>query len=269
MTHIPYSYGGFILHDNLTYFVEGVDFSWVPVTVTTAKIARLEGMKKAGDTVDMRQIPLIITVMPALGTRQALESALDALYIALNQRQQQLILHADGRYFLADCVSVSVPVKKPAYAIVQAQFTCYQPFAFAALPSSALAPNISLSGTGPYNLTTTIVGGGTVFVRPTVTVTNVGSLAISNLVLLNQAQNQSLTISSLTLNQNDYVTIVSDPNLANGYTITKNGVSATLYDFTGAFPIQGTGGEAWQMQCTASSTPIVTVQWNWTKRYLG
>jgi len=267
---IPYSYGGFLLHDNLTFFMEAVDLSWVDITQVMTKIARMEGMKKSGESQDDRKVKLTVAVMPLAGTRAALEAALDTLDLALYQRQQPLVLHGDGRYFVADCVSSKRVINHPSYVAMELDFECQQPFAYAPAPSSSSATLFGL-GSNPYTFTTAVTGGGTVFSRPTITITNVGTPAISNLVLTNQTDNTVLSITALTLNAGDYVTIVCDPLLStnNGYLIYKNGSTATLYDFSGVFPVLDTGTSTWQLQGNAASAPLVTMNWSWTNRYLG
>ncbi len=267
---IGYSYGSFVLHDNSTYFVEGVEFSWVDIAPATYKIARLEGMKKTGETTDMRQIQMNISVIPPSGTRNALEAALDTMDILLNQRQQPLTLHADGRYFLADCVKKTVPVKQPAAAMVALHFICYQPYAFGATLSNYVA-SAMMSGGSPYYLNATFTGGGTIFARPTVTITNLTNTTLSNIVLVNQTDNVLLTVTGATLALNDYLTIQCDPFDISGlgYSITKNGNNAILYDFTGIFPSVNPTTANWQIQATAGIAPTISAVWSWRSRYLG
>lgn len=268
---IPYSYGGFLLHDNITFFVEKVPLEWTVVTPAMTKIARLEGMKKNGETIDDKPMVMMISVIPPSGLRTDLETALDTLDIALNKRAQPLVLHSDGRYWVADCIMSKRVLDKPSYVAMELDFEVYQPFALAALPSTATTSG-TLSGSGPYILAATVVSGGTVFSRPTITVTNTGSVTMTNLSLINLTDNVLLSFTpALSLVANDVLTVVCDPFAANnnGYTIYKNGVLTTLYDFSGTFPSLDVGTSSWQVQCFGASAPTASVNFAWTNRYLG
>lgn len=269
MSSIPYTYGSFLLNDNRTYIVDAIDLSWNPITPATVKIARLPGMKKTGETTDDRKVNITISVVSPDGTRAGLRAALDALYGALYLRQQTLTFQDDGRYFIADCINVQTPVQHPNFAICQVEFRCYQPFAYGLTPQSASA-SAPITGSGPYLLATGITGGGTVFSYPLVTITNTGGVAISSLTLTNVTQNIGLTVATLSLNNGDFASIQCDPGAANslGYTISKNGITSTFYDFTGMFPTQDPGLDAWLVSVVASGTPAFTAQWQWTIRWL-
>lgn len=264
---ILYSYGGFTLHDNGIYFTQENNLSWVAVNVTTAKVVRRPGVRKMGDTVDMRTITLPIGILAPDGTRLGLERAIDQMSIALNKRQQNMVIHADGRYFIADCVNVDIPVKHPAWAVAQVTFNCYQPFARAAQARTQTITQ-QLVGTSPYTLTVTLGAGGTVSALPTLTITNNSVTAITGLTINNVTTGQQLTVNSLTLNQTDFVTINCDPDSTNGQTIYKNGNNNTLLDFSGTFPNMPPDGSTWQVQCTSASAPNITVVWTWTPLHL-
>lgn len=269
---IAYAYGNFLIHDGQTYFTEGVDYSWVAVAAATTKIARLEGLKKTGETTDDRQITINLSVVAPDGTRAGLEAALDALAIALNQRQQQLVIHTDGRYFICDCLQIQAPIQAPAYAAVKLVFRAYQPYAMAAKKVLFQPANtLMLGSANPYTLTTNLSGGGSIYSRPTITITNISTLTLTNLSITNLTDNIALNILGLSLAQNDYVTIISDMTIPGnmGGTIIKNNVTTTLYDFTGIFPSLDIGPSQWQIQATSSGgAPNIQVQWAWIPRWL-
>lgn len=272
MSIIPYTYGGFNLNDMMTYYVDGVDLSPPPVNVTVAQVARNAGMKKTGEVVGEKKFSLIVSVVSPDGTRAGLRVALDALYKALDQRQQQIVLQDDGRYMIGDCIQTQAVIKNPNYVALQLDFECEQPYAYASSLSSFSA-NSSFSGPGPYSMPATVPGGGTVFAYPTLTITNTGAVNITQLTFTNANLNQILATSGLTLTPGDYATIVCDPGTAGatnsmGYTITKNGITATLYDFSGVFPTLSPDNEAWQVDALAASAPSLTAQWTWFNRYL-
>lgn len=266
---IAYSYGNFLLHDGVTYFVEGVPLDWPDLKPVMTKIARLDGMKKNGETRDQRQLSLTVSVMPPAGTRAALDAALDALDVALNQRGQTLILHGDGRYFVGDCVGSKRLINHPAYVAMQLDFVCYQPFALSPTPQNLIATS-PITGSGPYLLTATVQGGGTIYALPTITITNTGAVALSGLTLTNVTQNVGITLINLTLNPGEYCTLQCDPGAVNslGYTITKNGLVTTLYDFAGTFPTLDPIADVWTVSVAATAAPTFSAQWQWTPRYL-
>lgn len=268
---IPYSYGGFLLHDNTTFYVESVPVEWVQVNPAMTKIARLEGMKRNGETIDDKPMTVTISVIPPSGLRTDLEAALDTLDIALNKRGQNLIFHSDNRYWVADCVNSKRVLSAPSYVAMELDFIAYQPFAFAAAPSSSTTSGV-MSGSGPYTLAATVVSGGTVYNRPTITITNTGAVTMTNLSVTNNTDSVMLLIApALSLAPGDILTIVCDPFVANnnGYLIYKNGVLTTLYDFSGTFPTLDVGTSSWTLQCFAASAPTCSLNFAWTARYLG
>lgn len=269
---IVYSFGPTILHDGQYLFCKGIDLSPVASTTITTKIARLEGQKKTGSTVDVRSTQLPIGVLSPNGERDGLERLLDQLYAGLNAVNQQLVIHSDGRYFIGDCTQIATPITEKAHAVVTCTFTTFQPYALAANPSVFKLANQGLVsiGSSQYTLAATFPGGGTVFSRPKLVITNNGAPTITSLIIQNLTTGQQITPVGLTLATNDVVTIVGDPNdaLGQGYFIYKNGSTLTLYDFTGSFPRLDYSADSWLITATASSTPTITAEWDWTARYL-
>lgn len=176
-----YYYGGFAIHDGQHYFITSKDDSLPSFSQTVFQVARFEGVKKTGERVNSKQIPVTLQVIAS--SRADLESKLDALYAALSMRQQQLTLHAsDGRYFVADCVDAkaSLVAGRPASADVACTFVAQQPFAYAAsasafdsgsmvMPTAGTSTTWQLpSATNPQNIS----GAGNTFARPTIILTN-------------------------------------------------------------------------------------------------
>lgn len=172
-----YAYGGFVLHDGVSYLVQGRPMAVPAVKQSLVAMARLEGLKKTGERVDAASIPVSLRV---IGTSRAdLESKLDMLYRALYQEQQHLVLHAlDARYWIADCVDKHTTFQpaRPTLADVEMLFTAQQPYAFAPSPSSYSTGNLAFgavsgSSTSWQSGTIVIAGGGTIFARPTLLLT--------------------------------------------------------------------------------------------------
>lgn len=176
MANPVYSYGSFSFNDNISYFVMDKPYDSTPFIQTLFKVARLEGQKKTGESINERTIQVKIKV---IGTsRVALEQNLEAMYQAFALRQQNLVLYAtDQRYFVADCVNVSAPLTggTPISTVATATFTCQQPFAFAPTASSFNTGNVTLSSAGSGSWTfpvQTFAGGGSIFSRPQITLVN-------------------------------------------------------------------------------------------------
>lgn len=261
---ISYSFGNFTLHDGQTYFVTKIDgISPLDLNITTAKIGRTEGLKKIGQSVDMRTITVAMTVIAP--DRATLIAKLDALVAALAIPQQTLVLHPDGRYFVADCVKCTFPVDAVGSAQVQLQFNCYQPYAYAPYQNQA-----TLQGTAtPSLFNWQLTGGGTIFSHPTIIVQNIDPVStLSNIAVLNTTANTQLAFpSGFTLAHGEYFTAVSDPFQPNGYTVTKNGNTSVYYDFLGTFPTLDVGTTSWQFQALANNAAF-QIQMIWTPRYL-
>lgn len=273
---IAYTYGGFNLNDFSTYFVDGIDLSPPPVTPTTFQVARNPGLKKTGEIIGEKKFSLVVSVLSPDSTRAGLRQALDTLNAALmGKRQQQIVLQDDSRYMIGDCVQMQTLIKNPNYVAVQCDFECYQPFAYAVTPSTATITG-TMSGSGPYTIIGSITGGGTQTALPAIVITNTSAYTFSQLTLANLTQNASITPVGLTLAPGDYCTIYCDPGAANalGWTISKNGLTSTLYDFSGIFPAQDVGADIWQISVQSStvitsSAFIVGVSSVGSKAYLG
>src|SRR5579885_1743619 len=186
-------YGSFDLDNHSTpptgYYVQSRPLGNMKKQQNLVPIARYEGVKKTGEWIGERTIQLQVKVVGS--SRANLESLLDALYLALDQEQQHLVLHSDGRYFVADAIYAPAPlgIGNILACTVPIDFVCQQPYAYSA------------SGSGPYDTgdlvlsldsgmraypggrsipnTTyvfppflSITGGGTAFSRPTMKIYN-------------------------------------------------------------------------------------------------
>lgn len=260
---INYSFGSFTLHDNVNYFVEEFDISPVDFNVTTAKVARADGQKKVSKTVDVRQITMTMSVLAS--SRANLDTLLDALMLALNTEQQNLVLHGDGRYFIADCIKKTLPIKSAAYAILQLTFQCYFPYAFAASTSTY---NIAQQTVSASPIVFNVTAGGNARTYPQIhIVCPSGSPAsLTGLTIYNTTQNTVL-IPTLSLAANEYLDIICDPMAANGFDIYKNGLSSILYDWTGMIPWLDPTTDIFTIAATANSA-LISGSFTWTPRYL-
>lgn len=174
-----YSYGAFSLNDGLNYRVTSKTLGMVETKQTYGKFARMEGVKKLGEYTNERTITVkvLVSAQDSAG-RAGLELLLDALTRALQNKQQQLTLHSlDTRYFVADALSMTGPL--PAGKIVSTEvtltFLCQRPYARAATTSSyttGAQTYTSVLGSQWYSPILTLSGGGTVFARPLLILTN-------------------------------------------------------------------------------------------------
>jgi hypothetical protein len=193
-----YTFGDFCFHDGVNYLLTEKEFAMPDVVQTYSKLARYEGVKKTGETVNQKHIPVTIRVIAA--SRVDLERKIDALYGALSSSQQPLTLHqADGRYWVADAIAAGVQFAPGVVvsAKVPITFVAVQPYALSPSQSSydtgsVLVPNVA--GTtwraGAYQIN----GGGTVFSRPTLT-------------LINQTPTNNTTLSSGLTSGNSYTSL--------------------------------------------------------------
>lgn len=174
---IPVMYGTFNLNANSSgYYVVKRPMGTAQIIQATSQIARMEGVKKHGEYTAERKISLSVKV---IGTsRTDLEAKLDALYLALNQRQQQFSYHlSDSRYFIADAlyIPVELGVGDVARAVLTIEIICQQPYALASAASTyntGIQNLVNGGGYWTFPIGLNITGGGTVFSRPTIVITN-------------------------------------------------------------------------------------------------
>jgi hypothetical protein len=173
------TYGAFNLNDGVSYFTIAKSLAFPAINPSMYKIGRLEGMKKVGENINERKISLTVRVVGV--SRSDLENKLDTLLNALWQRGQQLCLHSnDNRYFICDCVDVKYAFGTGQIISTTAQidFIAYTPFAFASTQSSydtgivVFPANGTALGSTAYTQSFQLAGGGNVYTRPIVTITN-------------------------------------------------------------------------------------------------
>lgn len=177
-----YYYGSFVINDGVHYFLQQKSFDLPQFKQTTFAVARLEGVKKTGERLDNKQLPVTIKVVGS--SRADLEAKLDALYQALSLRQQSLILHAaDNRYYVADAIAGTAQLAPGRVLAVEVPvtFNLLQPFAYAPAQSGSITSSLLMtavtgaastwqlpSATNPINVS----GGGNYFSRPVISITN-------------------------------------------------------------------------------------------------
>jgi len=261
------------MNDGVNYFLLEKDMASAPqVAQQLFKVGRLEGKKKTGESIDEKTITVKIRI---LGTsRTDLENKIDTLNKALDARQQQLILHAnDGRIYIADCIDRAIPLAFGSVisTVATLKFLAQVPYPTANAGSTFTMANQTftlVSGSVFTSTTQIIAGGGNIFNRPTLVLTSGVALAWTQVQIQQLTDNQFLTITTnLPSALNDFLTIVCDPNAANGFTVTKNG-TATLCQINGIFPVMEPGNTSWIIQITAASAPQASCQWSWTSRWI-
>jgi len=267
-----YTYGFFSFNDNINYFVTERPYSITPFQQTFFKVARLEGQKKTGETVNERIIQVKMKVIGA--SRIDLEQKLEVMYAALSLRQQQLVIHAsDARYFVADCTNIECALQGglPISATATLTFTCQQPYALATVASTFTTGNVMLSASGTNWVLPVqqFAGGGSTFSRPQITITNQSTVAWSSVSILQQTDSQQIVINdSLPTTVGDRIDIYCDPNMpTNGYTVQLN-QSGTLIGFVGVFPVLEYLTTSWLITIAAPSAPTISATWTWTPRYM-
>lgn len=202
-------FGSFDLDANSDgYFVQARQLGTVQVMQSLTPLARFEGVKKSGQYIGARKIKLQVKVVGI--SRANLISLLDAMYIALNMPQQNLVLGTDGRYFIADAVysPADVGVGQILAVTVPIDFVCQQPYAFAANGSGPFDTGAFLltKSASAYTMPVlSVIGGGTVFSRPQIKVYNQRPQLTSNLTsgLTNGNVYTSIAVSAI--NQTLYV----------------------------------------------------------------
>ncbi len=170
-----WTFGGFCLNDGTNYKIPSRPYALPEVTPTIQPIARMDGSKITDVVVQPRKIAVPLEVL-GVG-RDDVAMKLDALYQALAQRQQKLVLAADGRYVLAD--ALSAPYKFVPGDVQRAQLTVtfQSPVAYATSPiiqqyTSGPVAYPSVGG-GSYAQTVILPGnGGNAPSLPTLVVTN-------------------------------------------------------------------------------------------------
>lgn len=223
-----YSYGSFQINASSGgrgYFLIAKDLDFPVYKPSLSPVARYDGWKITGWQVSERNIQVDIVV---LGTsRVDCVNRLDTLFQALSLRDQNLVLHEDGRYWVANATAGKVKFSAGT-GIVQARvpviFLCADPYpkaASAATPYDTGALTYTLSGNAYNSPTFTIAGGGTVYSWP-------------QLHLIHKTPSQGFTTltSALTTGQQyQSLSVASAPALTTGQILTlyfAPGGTATL-----------------------------------------
>lgn len=179
MALIPVLYNSFNMNDGINYVTLSKSVGFPAINPSTFKIGRLEGMKKVGENINERKISLSVRVIGI--SRVDLENKIDAMQAALWERGGTLTLHAnDDRYFICDCVdfNYNYGVGKIISVTVQINFIAYTPFAFAGSISTfdsgtfIMPVNGANLGSTSYVSSFSISGGGNVYARPLILITN-------------------------------------------------------------------------------------------------
>jgi hypothetical protein len=272
MSAIPAYYGNFNFNDGINYFLISKDnYSFPTVKQTFFKMARLDGVKKTGESIDQRTITCEIFILGV--SRVDLEKKIDALYQALWQRSQYLVMRAnDNRQGVADCVDVKIKVNGTNIAYAKATVTFVMQNPFFALPTQSTYDTGSLtltlvSGTLYQSSPISLTSGGNVYAWPTITITSRSTLTWSNVTLQQQTDSQNLQITTnLPATSGDYLTVYCDPAGANGFSVFKNG--STLCSVNGVFPVIEPGTTTFVLQVNASAAPVADLLFAWTPRFL-
>ncbi len=163
-----YWYGAFNLNNQPQTVLLDKPLDFPTIKEALFKIAKTEGMKKTGEDVSAKQIQVRVQLIAS--SRSALEALIDTLLQSLALRQQQLVLHADGRYWIADCIDAKIPLgpQNTVSTVVTLTFLAQNPYAYAALSTSddtGSGAMTFLSGT-TYQLNRIITGGGNIYAYP-------------------------------------------------------------------------------------------------------
>src|SRR6266702_2008493 len=253
MPSVPLTYGGFDLNANSSgYYAISRPMGTTQIQQNIVNIARMEGGKLSGSFTGEKRVQVLCKVV---GTSRAnLESLLDTLYAALNKPNQALAYHqSDSRYFIA--TALYTPVQLGIGEIIKAEvhidFVCPAPYAFAGSASSYDSGDINLTSSGSQWVTPVqnITGGGNVFCRPTITITNKKTAMTTRLHSTGLTSGTSYTTltftagTSVTLHDGDVLQLANFATpiiLANLHTqnVTVNGTNASgsttinVYSFT-------------------------------------
>lgn len=222
-----YTYGQFQINANtglLGYFLTAKDLSLPVKKPSTSYIPRSAVSKKSGEAIEPRSIPVVIKVVGS--SRPDLISRLDALQQALDLRSQPLCIHEDGRTYQAvDALSASTSFKAGSGVVqceVQCVFMAYDPFAYAATPSTYDTGTVTLSASGGSWAfpTISITGGGTTYAYPFIRVYNRSSTGSTT---LSAGLTNGTGYTSISVNATTFSAAIGDT-----ITITHSSTTQTL-----------------------------------------
>lgn len=246
------------------------------ISPVVSTVARRYGAVKSGETVPVRDIPVVIKIVAS--SRSDLNARLDALKKALWLRGQQLVIYEDLRYFSnVDCVAADAILSGAANistAVVSMTFRTYDVMAYAAASSSYDTGTVVLTlASGVYSFPAiAIAGGGTVETYPFIRLTNktAGNHQWSAISITQTTDSQTITTYStatvpLPANNGEYVDIQCDP--AAGMSIQSNG-SGKLHDPVGVFPVLEADNTTFNISITSPSAVSAEAIFSWSARYL-
>ena len=214
-----YYYGAFQLNEHpggLGYYLMTKDLDFAEMKPVISPLALYDGTKITGYQVPQRQIQCDIYVIGS--SRADCIARKDTMESYLAKRDQSLILHEDGRSWIANAISGKAKFAA-GQGVVQAKipviFVCANPYAtsaFAATPfdtGSVAYTTVVVAGTWQSSIFS-VAGGGTIYSWPTLTLTH--KLASPGSTTLNGALTSGNVYTS--------ITVVSSPALTAGQVIT-------------------------------------------------
>lgn len=222
-----YTFGTFTLNQNsagLGYFLTAKELPMPTVKPVTFLIARRDGTKKSGESVDARTITVTIKIVGT--SRTDLIIRLDALQQSLTLRSQTLCIHEDGRYYQS-VDAISAPVSLSAgKGIVQCEcvvvFTAYDPYAYASALSTFDTGTVALTlASSLWNFAAQVItGGGTVYSLPLIRLYNRTSTGSTTLTV---ARNSGTNYTTIVVASTPFSGSIGDTII-----ITHAGTSQTL-----------------------------------------
>lgn len=214
-----YYYGPFQINNHpngVGYFLIAKDLDFPDFKPAISPLALYDGNKITGYQVGHRQIQTDIYIVGT--SRTDCIARKDTLEAALAKRDQQLVLHEDGRYWVGNAISGKAKFAA-GKGIVQVQvpvvFVCANPYAIAANAATAFdTGNVAYSTVvvaGTYQSPVfNVAGAGTIYSWPTLTLTH--RLASPGSTTLNASLTSGNAYTS--------ITVVSSPALVAGQVIT-------------------------------------------------
>lgn len=222
-----YSFGATVINQNsagLGLFLLEKSLDLPQVAPISFSIARRDGVKKSGESVKERTITVLLKVVGS--SRTDLMSRLDSLMQALSLRSQSLVIHEDGRLFQS-VDAVAAPIKFSAgngivECSVAVSFIAYDPYAYAASPSTYDTGTVALTASGGSWVfpAINITGGGTIYSLPLLRLTNKTSTGSTTLTA---ARNSGTNYTTIAVAATSFSGSIGDT-----ITITHGGTTQTL-----------------------------------------
>ena len=222
-TSATYAYGAFAINNHsggLGYFLIAKDLDFPEFKPQISPLALYDGYTITGYQVAQRQIQVDLVVVGT--SRIDCIARKDALEAALALRDQQLVIHEDGRYWVANAIS-----GKTKFAAGQGIVQCKIPVIFVCANPYATAANAAASyDTGPIAYTTqyptgtylsailAVAGGGTAYCWP-------------HLHLVHSLAGQGSTYTTVPMTAGTYtsLTVASAPAISAGQKLAISSAS--------------------------------------------